>query len=63
MSKFSILNCPDCNSDNIKKTNWKPYEEYVYKCKECNTSWDKNTRYCNRCKDVAMYCDCYEDLI
>ena len=38
-------------------------EEHVYKCKECNTSWDKNTRYCNRCKDVAMYCSCYEDLI
>ena len=62
MKTLSTLNCPDCNSDNIHKTNWKPYDNVVYKCKECNTQWDKNTRYCNRCKDVAMYCECYKDL-
>ena len=62
MSKLSISICPDCKSKVIVSTDWKPYDEIVYKCKDCKTFWDKDTRYCNRCKDVAMYCKCYEDI-
>ena len=61
-NKLSVSNCPDCDSKDIIKTNKKPYKEHVYKCRVCKTSWDKDTRYCNRCKDVAMYCKCYEDI-
>ena len=45
-NKFSLSNCPDCDSKDIIKTNKKLYNEHVYKCRECKTSWDKNTRYC-----------------
>ncbi len=62
MSKLSISNCPNCDSKDIIKTNMKPYKEYIYKCRVCKTSWDKNTKYCNTCLDVAIYCKCYEDI-
>ena len=61
MSRFG-KNCPDCNSENAIKLKWKPYKEQVYKCKDCQTLWDKNTEYCKECRDVVMYCKCYEDM-
>ena len=63
MNKLSITDCPDCDSKNITKLKWRPYDAQVFKCKSCYTTWDKNTRYCNKCKDVVMYCDCYRDYI
>ena len=66
METLSITNCPDsyCNSKNIFKLKWKSYsyDEQLYRCKDCKATWSKNTRYCNTCKDVAIYCKCYEDL-
>ena len=55
MKKFSKNKCPDCGSKSIIKTNRKPYDQYILKCRKCRTSWDTNTRYCNKCLDVAMY--------
>ena len=64
METLSITNCPDsdCNSKKIFKIKWKPYDEQLYRCRDCKSTWSKSTRYCNTCKDVAIYCKCYEDL-
>ena len=62
MEELSVDKCPDCNSEKIFKLKWIPYNEQTYRCKKCKLTWDKNTRYCNVCKDVAIYCKCYEDL-
>ena len=64
METLSITNCPtsDCNSKKIYKIKWKPYDEQLYRCRDCKTTWSKSTRYCNTCKDVAIYCKCYEDF-
>ena len=32
-------------------------------CNECEHKWFKDTKYCTRCKDVVMYCDCYKGYI
>ena len=39
-----------------------PYDEKMYRCKECKRNWDKGTKYCKSCGDVVMYCKCYEYL-
>ena len=39
-----------------------PYDEKMYRCKECKRKWDKGTKYCKSCGDVVMYCKCYEYL-
>ncbi len=62
MEELSVDKCPGCNSEKIFKLKWMPYNEQTYRCKKCKLTWDKNTRYCNVCKDVAIYCKCYEDL-
>jgi transposase-like protein len=61
MDKLSTKHCPDCKSKNIVHLGKGPYDEKLYKCKECGRKWDKdNTRYCKACGDVVMYCSCYE---
>ena len=37
-------------------------DEKMYICKECKRKWDKDTKYCNTCGDVVMYCKCYEAI-
>ena len=55
--KYNI-SCLDCNSQSVVKLKWKPYKEFDYKCKDCKTLWDRNTKYCIECLDVIQYCKC-----
>ena len=61
-NKLSVSNCPDCDSKSIYKIKWTQYNEQIYECKECKLLWSKEIRYCRRCRDVATYCKCYEEL-
>ena len=60
--KFSNKYCPDCKSKNFGELDWIPYGEKTFNCNECDRTWDKNTKYCKICKDVVMYCQCFEDM-
>ena len=62
MDKLSTKYCPDCESKNIVSAGMSPYDEKMYRCKECKRKWDKGTKYCKSCGDVVMYCKCYEYL-
>mgnify|MGYP002843331998 CR=1 FL=1 len=63
MAKLSTKHCPDCKSKNIVHSGKGPYDEKLYRCKECGRKWDKNnTRYCKICGDVVMYCQCHEGM-
>jgi len=66
MKKLSISNCPSflCKSTDIIKIKKRSYhyENDIYKCNDCRTEWSKDTMYCTKCLDVAMYCKCHEDI-
>ncbi len=71
MAKKFINQCPDCKSKDISEIykaseyNDISYKKEFYdrKCNKCNYEWSKDTKYCTRCKDVVMYCDCYKGYI
>ena len=64
--KLPIDICPNflCKSTLVGKIKSKSYhhDKQMYKCRKCKQEWSEDTTYCKKCKDVVMYCSCYEDM-
>ena len=62
-NQLSIDVCPLCEGTTKSQLKWKPYGQTVYKCRNCKCIWNEKATFCGTCKDVVLYCKCYEDIM